>query len=825
MKKEINAITVRPADLFKRLLKNWFWFVLLAGAGYWAADFYLKFQTESFKIEASLKIKEEEENLGRKTIVQDMGFNENINLEDEIFTLKASPLMNRVVNNLRLDITYFHVGQFKETELYNERPVEALVFGDKEMAEGEVLEIAPVNSTEFLLITGELEGDTIIEKYGEVFNLGGTDSLERVDFIINFEKSFEGSLKIYFLDPLGVAEYYSNKLAIVPVGRTKILNFSLIESVPEKGIDVINKLIEYYGASIVEENNEAARKSLSFIDERLAFITEELYRAERNVEAYRMRIQAPLGIGAIAGQYSGEIEEARLKITQLALQEEFLINLTEFLDREDNEYAFLTIPTEAASEIVSSLVSQYNALILTREELLLSADVNNPSVRLMDEQLKSIKSSIRQSISSLLEDNRIRVLEINRELGPAIAGLNAIPEQERELLTMTRIKDSKEGLYMYLLENRERAGLSIASQSVNLKVIDPPINLGLVSPIYNYIYSLGIFLGLIIPLIFILGSELMDNTIHYESDIKEYTETPFLGNIGLATKKNELVVVNGSRSAIAESFHLLRSNLQFMTPNKKNSQVVLFTSNVSGDGKTFISSNLGASLALAGKKTILLSFDLRKPRLSSYLSGAKSEIGVSNFLIDPEMKVANIINRVEGFEHLFFIGSGPIPPNPTDLIYKDRTKTLFNYLRAHFDMILVDTSPVGLVSDALILSKYADASIFIMRYKVTNLQQIGLADDLYHTNKLPNLAIVLNGIKKRRYGYAYSYGSDDGYGYYDNEKPRWKRWFTKKQKAKKLVLKKEPKPQFKSRDKPKAKPKSRRNSISSAKQRRSKGQY
>lgn len=822
MKKDIDFLMIRPADLFNRLKKNWFWFILLAGLGYCAAEFYIGFQTEFYEIEASLKIKEEEDNIGQKAIVRDMGFNENVNLEDEIFTLKSSPLMEKVVNNLELDITYFHVGKFKETELYDESPVSAIIYGNKELAEGKVIEISPMNSSEFLLISGGIEGDSIIMKYGDPFRVALTtaDSSNVTDVVIQYKKEFEGNHKIYILNPGQVAEFYSNELIIFPIGRTKILKFSLTDPVPEKGIDIINRLIEYYGASITAEKSEAAKKSLSFIDERLAFITEELFRAERKVEAYQNSIRAPMGIEAIAGQYTEEIESTNIQITNLKLQEDFLNNLSEFLNKEGVEYAFLTIPTETAGEVVSSLVAQYNDLILEREELLLSADVNNPSVKLMEEQLSSLKKSIRESMGLLIKDIKKRKGDLQLKLNPAMAGLYEIPRQQRELITMTRLKDSKEGLYMYLLESREKAGLSIASQSINLKVIDPPTNLGLVSPIYHYIYTSGILVGLIIPLIFILGTELLDSTIHYENDIREYTDTPFLGNIGLSTKKNELVVVNGSRSAIAESFHLLRSNLQFMTPNDTKSQVVLFTSNVSGDGKTFVSSNLGASLALAGKKTILISFDLRKPKLSNYLSGSKPEVGLSNFLIDPKIKPTSIINEVEGFENLFFIGSGPIPPNPTDLIHKNRTKVLFNYLKTHFDMILIDTSPVGLVSDALILGKYADASVFIMRYKVTNLSQIPLADDLYQSNKLPNLAIVLNGIKKRRYGYAYSYGGDNGYGYYDTEVPKWKKWFTKEKKTEKIVSSLEEKAKPKTKSKAKSKP--GRKSISNGRQRKSK---
>ncbi|MEL6923724.1 MAG: polysaccharide biosynthesis tyrosine autokinase, partial [Bacteroidota bacterium] len=496
--------------------------------------------------------------------------------------------------------------------------------------------------------------------------------------------------------------------------------------------------------------------------------------------SYQRSIQAPLGIEAIADQYSTELTETNRAITELSLQKDFLAGLIQFLNTDGNEYKFLTVPAEAAGEIVSALVTQYNDLIVEREKLLLSADLNNPYVKLMDEQISSIKRSIIQSVDRLQLDVANRMGKMEGKINPVVQNLNAIPQQQRELLTITRQKNIKEELYLYLLQSREKAGLSIASQTVNIKIIDPPVNKEMVAPNHYFIYVLGVMLGLILPLGFIVGSEVLDNTIHYENDIKEYTHTPFLGNIGLARKRNELQVMEGSRSAISESFHLLRSNLQFMTPNESASQVVLVTSSISGEGKTFVTSNLGASFALAGKKTVLVSFDLRKPKLSAYVTGAKTDAGISNFLSNPRRKMSGLIKPIEGNKNLFYLASGPIPPNPTDLMHKERTKEMFDYLRANFDLIMVDTSPVGLVSDALILSQYADASIFITRFKKTQLGQIALADELYLTKKLPSLSIVLNGIRKRRYGYAYGYGYGYGYGYYEEDKSGIKNWLRSK---------------------------------------------
>ncbi|MEL6843349.1 MAG: hypothetical protein AAFP02_09050, partial [Bacteroidota bacterium] len=348
MKKEINFISVRPYDLATRLLRNWYWFIALAGIGYAAADLFLRYQTELYEIEASIKIKEEEDNIGRQAIVQDLGFNDQVNLEDEIIALKAIPLMEEVVRQLRLDISYFEETKFRQKELYKRSPVLAAVIGDKKKAEGKSLRIVPVDTSSFLLLGGAT--DSLQLRYSVPFNFQGAD------FMLSLKKEYDYDMSISFNSTSQIAEYYSEEMNIFPVGRSKILKFSLIDAVPEKAIDLINRVVDIYGGAIVQEKNEAAKRSLEFIDERLAYITEELYRAERNVESYQRSIQAPLGIEAIADQYSTELTETNRAITELSLQKDFLAGLIQFLNTDGNEYKFLTVPAEAAGEIVSALV-------------------------------------------------------------------------------------------------------------------------------------------------------------------------------------------------------------------------------------------------------------------------------------------------------------------------------------------------------------------------------------------------------------------------------------------------------------------------------------
>jgi len=754
MKKEINFFAVEPIPLLLKLLRNWYWFVIMASIGYGIANLYLRYQIPRYEIQASLKIKEgEEDNIGQKMIVDQMGFDDQVNLEDEIFYLKSSPLMERVVEDLGLDISYVSEGRVISSEIYGNSPI-SLVMGENNMEGNQQLRVAPMDSSKFVLIQGGQ--DSTLINYNEPFTIKG------VDFLLSHNNDFTNTIKINIQSPKLIAERYSNRLQIYPLGRSQILNFSLTDEVPEKAKDILKKLMDYYALSIVEEKNESSEKSLKFIDERLAFITEELYQAEKNVENYQRKIEAPVGIYQMADNYSSKIAVADQAITDLSMQEDFLNSLSSFLSREANQYKLLTVPEEVAGDVVGSLADQYNELLLERQKLLLSADVENPYVKLMEEQITGIKRGIIQSVDRLKSDVANRIAIYEGELQPVKKNLRKIPRQQRELVNIMRQKNIKEELYLYLLKNREEAGLSIAAQTVNTRIINPPFVSAQVSPQPNIIYVGSVFLFLCIPLVLIVGRALLDTSVHDKKDIIQYTQTPFLGNIGLAENPEQLIVEKSSRSSITEMFHLLRTNLQFLLSNDADKKVVLLTSGKSGDGKTFVAANL-------------VGMDLRKPRLTQYLSGYKSEAGVSNYLIGAAPNTDDLIQKVEGYEHLFFIGSGPIPPNPTDLLYNIRTKEFINLLRSKFDMVIIDTAPVGLVSDALVLGEHVGATIYVMRYKETRLAEISMVDELHEEKKLPKLSIVLNGVRKgSRYGYSYTYKY--GYGYYQKEKKAWQKW-------------------------------------------------
>jgi capsular exopolysaccharide synthesis family protein len=338
-----------------------------------------------------------------------------------------------------------------------------------------------------------------------------------------------------------------------------------------------------------------------------------------------------------------------------------------------------------------------------------------------------------------------------------------------------RQQQIKEQLFLLLFQKREEAALAVAAKTGNSRLLNEPVNNGPVSPNKQKIYLTWVLLGLVIPSGIIFLREFLDQYIYSEKQIRRGTKAPFLGAIGQAMGDSPLVIKKGSRSSVAEMFRLVRTNLQFMSAGG-NTQVYMISSSFSGEGKSFVTINLGISISLTGRRVILLGLDMRKPKLSRYLMGKLSEKGVSNFMVDERASLENLIQPVPGFEQLYFLDCGPVPPNPAELIGSKRTYQLFEYLRKNFDIILADTAPLGLVADAFLLNDHVDQAIIVTRFGVTHKNHLSLVEDIYQNKKLPKLGVLLNGVKAvKGHGNSYGYGYGYSYGYYeeDYQKKSW----------------------------------------------------
>jgi capsular exopolysaccharide synthesis family protein len=444
---------------------------------------------------------------------------------------------------------------------------------------------------------------------------------------------------------------------------------------------------------------------------------------------------------------------------------------------------------------LNKMVDAYNDAQLQKKSLLETTTPQNIAVKQQNEIIDQLQQNILYNLCSIKTSLRSTIASIDRLSGSAQSRLRMMPEKQRVLQEIQMQQQSKVAVLNSLLDRRERSAIELASTISNIKVLQDAVpNSTPVKPNSRNIRILAVLIGLVLPALFIFVLELLNDKVSTRYDIERLTAATILGEVGHAYGKNALVVTHTNRSVVAEQFRIIRSNLQYVL-NHINKPVILVTSSFSGEGKSFISTNVGSVMALAGKKTIILEFDIRKPKILSHLNIPK-RAGLTNYLLG-KMAIEDLPVPLEGIPNLYILPCGPVPPNPAEMLLDPRLNDLFDWLRKNFDVVIMDTAPVGMVSDAMTLSKFADATLYIVRQGHTFKKQIGMIDEFYTQGKLPRISIILNDIKVRtgygyygygRYGYGYGYGS----GYFDDETPpptslsRWFGWLdTKKWNRKK----------------------------------------
>jgi capsular exopolysaccharide synthesis family protein len=425
---------------------------------------------------------------------------------------------------------------------------------------------------------------------------------------------------------------------------------------------------------------------------------------------------------------------------------------------------------------LSSLISTYNASQLERKSLIdANIPATNARVRQKDDQLERLRVNILENLDNLVNSYKAAIQRFKENTGELLGKMQQLPEKQQELEEIKQQRNMKQTVYNLLMQKREESAISSAATISNIKVLEEAVpNRTPISPDKGSIRLIAIIIGLSLPALFIVGVELLNDKITTRSDIEKLTAAPILGEVGHAFGDETLVVKSHNRGIVAEQFRIIRSNLQYILARNPKS-VLLITSSFSGEGKSFVSTNMGAVMSLANKKTIVLEFDIRKPKVLSGL-GIPKKPGLTNYLLG-KIPLEELPIPVQGYENYFVLACGPLPPNPAELLLDPKLGELFTYLKQEFDVIIIDTAPVGMVSDAMTLSQFADATLYIVRQGHTFKKQIGLIDDYYQSNKLPKISIVMNDVKVRsgygyygygRYGYGYGYGA----GYFeDDEKP------------------------------------------------------
>ena len=781
------------ATIYTVLILNWKWFVLSLIICMGAAHIYLRYATPIYQSAAKLLIKDDEGSGSRKggnsiQSATNLGIISNSNgIDNEMEILKSRTLAQQAVYDLKLYVNYRHEGKLKDHVLYGDQEVNI----DMDLEHLKKLN-APMN----FKITREGRNYHVTGSYyvpidnnsfnPEAVNIDKTFSalpatigtrVGIVKFTLNGNYMLRDgeSLKATMIAPEIAAGKYVGSLNVAQASKTTtIVDLVLNDEIPQRAIDYLKQLAIVYNRQANEDKNEIAVRTEQFINQRLEKINTELGNTEGQLENYKKRnnmVELKMNASqavANADQYAQKLNEAN---TQVALLDE----LTKYMNEPSNRHQPIPSNVGLSDASATSLINEYNRIALQRNQLLHSASENSPTVTPLTAQLDDLNSSIKRAMTQARAGLKIQRNSIAAQAGKYEGQINNTPEQERMLTQIGRQQEVKSGLYLMLLQKREENSISLAATADKGKLIDNPVFAGKVTPKNSMIMLIALILGLAIPAGILFLLEFFRYKIEGHNDVAKLTNLPIIADVAIASEraktKADIVVHENKNNLMEEIFRSLRTNLQFLL--KQHDKVIMFTSTISGEGKTFIASNVAISFALLGKKVVLVGLDIRKPRLAELFEIDNYNHGITNLLVKDEVNWNNVKEQItpSGInDNLDILMAGPVPPNPGELVTRESLEQTIEHLKEHYDYILLDTAPVGLVTDTLSLGRISNATVYVCRADFTQKASFGLINSLSMEKKLPNMSIVLNGVdlSKKKYGYYYGYGKYGKYGKYGN---------------------------------------------------------
>ncbi|MDR2621236.1 MAG: polysaccharide biosynthesis tyrosine autokinase [Dysgonamonadaceae bacterium] len=754
-------------------LSYWKWFLLSIIAFLSIGYVYLRYSVPIYEVASKIIVKDSKKggvSNSELSFYENIGFLQSNNIvENEMRVLGARNLIESVVLENELFIQYVVKGKFKDTELYgnsnyyySSTPVR--VFADQKIIsslKGAIVLKVSVGDNSTIRVEGNY-GDNVFE--GEYSSLPGVIETPIGELLLLpgevtvLRKQYPLEIKI--VPPLWVAGGYVGALNIELVDKgTTIVSLSLKETHRRRGEEFLGTLIDLYNKGTMEEKNKAARTASKFLDDRLEILGKDLQEAEKDVEDYK-RENYIADIRTETGLVVQEDNTWEKRIVQLETQKIMLSYLLDELNKGNTQ---LVPPIGTVDEMLGTLLLKYNEAVSERERLLALVTKEAPVLKRQDERIATIRANIRTSISGLMYALNKETEESSGFSSKYSSDIQDIPRRTRELEDLERTQNIKAELYSNLLARKEEIELTLAITAPSATVLEDPLaSSAPVAPSKFLIYLLCLIGGVVFPFVIIALLDLLNFKLSQESEVSRFSDVPIIISLPFVKKmKDNMVVTPNATTAIVERFRLLRTNLQFIFGTEKKS--ILFTSTISGEGKTFISMNLAMTFSLK-YKTILVGLDVRRPKMNSYF-GIANKKGLISYILGEETDLDNLITKNVNGTNLDVLVSGPIPPNPNELLIDQALDDVFVLLRQKYEYIIIDSSPVGSVSDAFLLNRVSDVSLYVMRGGLTPKSAILLVNNIYREKRLNHMNIVLNGFSEgKRYGYGYGYNSD-GYGY------------------------------------------------------------
>ena len=769
--------------LFKYLI-HWPWFVGAVVACLIAAWVYLYVSTPVYNISATVLIKDDKKggSAGMLSGLESLGLDGMVsssqNIDNEIEVLRSKTIAKEVVEDLGLYISYTDEDEFPSRNMYKTSPVQVSLTPQEAdlLEEPMIVEmmLQPQGSMDVTVKIDDDEYQKHFEKLPAVFptDKGTLAFFLTPDSVLSSKRTLEETtasekttrnITATINKPLAVAKWCCKNMTIEPTSKTtSVAVISLKNSNVQRGKDFINKLLEMYNINTNNDKNEVAQKTAEFINERISIISKELGSTEKDLESFKRGagITDLTSDAQIALTGSAEYEKKRV-------ENQTQINLLQDLQKYMQNEGYEVLPSNIGLQDLNlaAAINRYNDVLVERKRLLRTSTENNPTIINLDTSIGAMKENVQVSLDRVLRGLFITKADLDREASRYSRRISEAPGQEREFVSIVRQQEIKAGLYLMLLQKREENAITLAATANNAKIIDDAIaDDAPVSPKGKMIYLVALVLGVGIPVGVIYLLELTKFKIEGRSDVEKLTNVPIVGDIPLTDEKQGAIAVfENQNNLMSETFRNIRTNLQFMLENDK--KVILVTSTVSGEGKSFISANLAISLSLLGKKVIIVGLDIRKPGLNKVFNIPRKEVGITQYLANPEKNLMDLVQPSDVSKNLYILPGGTVPPNPTELLARDGLDKAIETLKKNFDYVILDTAPVGMVTDTLLIGRVADLSVYVCRADYTHKNEYTLINELAENNKLPKLCTVINGLdlKRRKYGYYYGYGK---YGKY-----------------------------------------------------------
>ena len=759
MAQETQEIDIRMWCI--RILKNWYWILLsciLFGA--WGVYTYLS-TTPRHTVDAKIMIRTSDSDspLPQMEMLAMMGMGGMKQVEDEVAILTSRDILTQVVRDLDLQNEYRKKRKLRWEGQY---PSHDLVM------------VYPETFLDTIKRTVRLEmkvrkNDYLVKvRYGQRWNFSRHKVKDvTVPFetcagkiAINPNKPLEkgDKYRVVTMPMLPAVDKYTQTIAASPLKKeSNVIVISTSTDMPQRAIDFINKEIDFYNLDAVVDKNIMASNTAAFIEERLRLIEDELAVAESNLEQYKER-NGIVDLITEAEIYLHEGSEYKKQAVEIETQLNLVKYIGEYVSDETNKNSLIPANLGIEDPALIALVTEYNQLLLNRMRVQRTATTNNPVLSQMDLQLAVLRKNIISSISSISNTLSIAKENIDKHFGKIESMRYGLPSQERQFVEVVRTKELKEQLYLFLYEKREENALTLASTVMPAKVIaTPQMNPTPSAPNLKMIAMICLVLGVCFPIGIIYLYHFFNNKISDDSkDLERRIKVPFGGVLVQNHHGEHVAVREGVNSASAELFRLLRTNIHFMLPPNTSNPVILVTSNINGEGKSYVATNMAMSLALLGKKVALVGLDIRKPMLAQYLN-LPSQGLLTSYLSDSDYTLEDV-TIPSGTPGLDILPAGIVPPNPNELLMGERLDQLFAELRQRYDYIVVDSAPVALISDTFQLNRVADMTVYVCRARYTTFDLIDFLNNVHEQKRLPNIVTVLNGVNASKAGYGYGYG-------------------------------------------------------------------